>query len=182
MQLWEGIQTIRVFNFSRFRRCILLLWNTWRVGHRRRKSVASTRQIDRRMKNGHRLYLSLIADAFSRMVVGYHVADTLEAVETAKALQMAMMMHRRRSPISYPSDGIRAARHEVILAFGPLQEGFTINAKRSHNERRQRRSNVRLPQVRGRDCVRPVDWQASSGPAWESCSMSRDNCKVPRAF
>lgn len=43
-----------------------------------------------RMKNGHHLYISLITDAYSRMIVGYHVADNLEAVETVKALRMAM--------------------------------------------------------------------------------------------
>ncbi len=43
-----------------------------------------------RMKNGCHLYISLITDAYSRMIVGYHVAETLEAVETLKALKMAL--------------------------------------------------------------------------------------------
>jgi len=38
---------------------------------------------------GH-VYISLITDAFSRKIVGYHVADTLEAVETAQALKEAL--------------------------------------------------------------------------------------------
>jgi transposase InsO family protein len=36
------------------------------------------------------LYLSLVTDAFSRKVVGYHIAENLEAVNTLQALQMAL--------------------------------------------------------------------------------------------
>ena len=35
-------------------------------------------------------YLSLITDAFSRKIVGYHVAQSLHAINTYKALQMAL--------------------------------------------------------------------------------------------
>lgn len=35
-------------------------------------------------------YISFITDAYSRKVVGYHVADTLEAIHTMEALQMAI--------------------------------------------------------------------------------------------
>ena len=36
------------------------------------------------------LYISLITDAYSRKIVGYHVAETLESVETLHALKMAL--------------------------------------------------------------------------------------------
>jgi transposase InsO family protein len=36
------------------------------------------------------LYLSLITDAYSHKIMGYYIADTLEAVHTTKALQMAL--------------------------------------------------------------------------------------------
>lgn len=36
------------------------------------------------------LYISLVTDAYSRKIVGYHVAKTLESIETIKALRMAM--------------------------------------------------------------------------------------------
>lgn len=42
-----------------------------------------------RIGSGH-VYISLITDAFSRKVVGYHVAETLHTVETLKALKMAI--------------------------------------------------------------------------------------------
>ncbi len=37
------------------------------------------------------LYVSLITDAYSHKIVGYHVAETLESIETIEALQMALM-------------------------------------------------------------------------------------------
>jgi putative transposase len=37
------------------------------------------------------VYISFITDAYSRKIVGYHVADTLEAIHTIKALKMALM-------------------------------------------------------------------------------------------
>ena len=36
------------------------------------------------------IYISFITDAYSRKIVGYHVADTLEAIHTIKALEMAL--------------------------------------------------------------------------------------------
>jgi len=36
------------------------------------------------------VYISLITDAFSRKIVGYHVADTLDAIETVQALENAL--------------------------------------------------------------------------------------------
>lgn len=39
---------------------------------------------------GDYVYISLITDAYSHKVVGYHLAETLESIETLKALQMAL--------------------------------------------------------------------------------------------
>lgn len=36
------------------------------------------------------LYISFITDAYSHKIVGYHVAETLEAIESVKALKMAL--------------------------------------------------------------------------------------------
>lgn len=36
------------------------------------------------------LYVSLVTDAYSRKIVGYHLADTLDSMETIKALEMAL--------------------------------------------------------------------------------------------
>jgi transposase InsO family protein len=40
--------------------------------------------------NGGHVYISFITDAYSHKVVGYHVAETLEAVESVQALKMAL--------------------------------------------------------------------------------------------
>lgn len=40
-------------------------------------------------KGGH-YYISFITDAYSRKIVGYHVAETMEAVESLSALKMAI--------------------------------------------------------------------------------------------
>jgi len=40
-------------------------------------------------------YISLITDAFSRKIVGYHLAETLHADETVKALKMALLAQRK---------------------------------------------------------------------------------------
>jgi hypothetical protein len=40
--------------------------------------------------NGGHVYISFITDAYSHKVVGFHVAQTLEAVESVQALKMAL--------------------------------------------------------------------------------------------
>jgi len=42
-----------------------------------------------KIKNGH-VYISFITDAYSHKIVGYHVAQTLETVETIQSLRMAL--------------------------------------------------------------------------------------------
>jgi len=42
-----------------------------------------------KIKSGY-VYISFITDAYSHKVVGYHVAETLETVETVQALKMAL--------------------------------------------------------------------------------------------
>lgn len=42
-----------------------------------------------KIEEGH-LYISFVTDAYSRKIVGYHVADNLESIETIKALKMAI--------------------------------------------------------------------------------------------
>lgn len=39
---------------------------------------------------GKHLYISLVTDAYSHKIVGYHLAETLESIETIKAMQMAL--------------------------------------------------------------------------------------------
>lgn len=43
-----------------------------------------------KINSGEHLYISLVTDAYSRQIVGYHVANTLNAIESAQALKMAL--------------------------------------------------------------------------------------------
>ncbi len=43
-----------------------------------------------KITTGEHLYISLITDAWSRKIVGYHVAETMEAIQSIQALQMAL--------------------------------------------------------------------------------------------
>lgn len=43
-----------------------------------------------KITTGEHLYISLITDAYSRKIIGYHVAQTMEAIQSIEALQMAL--------------------------------------------------------------------------------------------
>ena len=43
-----------------------------------------------KIETGQHLYISLVTDAYSRKIVGYNVADTMEAIQSVSALQMAL--------------------------------------------------------------------------------------------
>ena len=43
-----------------------------------------------KINTGEHLYISFITDAYSHRIVGYHVAETLEAIESIHALKMAL--------------------------------------------------------------------------------------------
>jgi putative transposase len=72
------------------------------------------------------LYLSLITDAYSHKIVGYDIAETLEAVHTMSALKMALLQVSTTRPLIHHSDrGIQYCsgpyvkllqRHEVQIS------------------------------------------------------------------
>lgn len=70
--------------------------------------------------NGDRhLYISLVTDAYSKMIVGYHVADNLEAVGCLQALQMAVKSLKQtfgnRLPLCHHSDrGIQYCSNQYV--------------------------------------------------------------------
>ena len=49
-------------------------------------------------------YLSLVTDAYSRKIVGYHVHDSLQTEEVSGALKMALRTRRSRQPLIHHSD------------------------------------------------------------------------------
>lgn len=55
---------------------------------------------------GNYVYISLITDAYSHKIVGYHLAETLESIETMRALQMALknLPAELKEPLTHHSD------------------------------------------------------------------------------
>ncbi|OXJ37067.1 IS3 family transposase [Burkholderia sp. HI2714] len=50
------------------------------------------------------VYLSLVTDAFSRKIVGYHVHDSLQTEQVSQALKKALRTRRSRQPLIHHSD------------------------------------------------------------------------------
>ncbi|MEM5433592.1 IS3 family transposase, partial [Cupriavidus oxalaticus] len=50
------------------------------------------------------VYLSLVTDAYSRKIVGYHVHDTLQTEQVSQALKMALRSRRTRQRLVHHSD------------------------------------------------------------------------------
>ena len=50
------------------------------------------------------VYLSLVTDAYSRKIVGYHVHASLQTEEVAQALKMALRSRRSSLPLIHHSD------------------------------------------------------------------------------
>lgn len=69
--------------------------------------------------NGSYVYISFITDAFSHKIVGFHVAATLESVETIKALKMALS-GLFKSPechfelVHHSDRGVQYCHHEYV--------------------------------------------------------------------
>lgn len=63
------------------------------------------------------VYISLITDAFSHKIVGYHVADTLETVQTLEALKMAVqtLPMNHQGLIHHSDRGIQYCSNEYVL-------------------------------------------------------------------
>jgi transposase InsO family protein len=50
------------------------------------------------------VYVSLVTDAYSRKIVGYHVHDGLQTEQVSQALKMALRTRRSRQPLVHHSD------------------------------------------------------------------------------
>lgn len=79
-----------------------------------------------KIESGH-LYISFVTDAYSHKIVGYHVADNLESIETIKALSMAIeqsakplksLIHHSDRGIQYCSSGYVSLlrKHGIIIS------------------------------------------------------------------
>ena len=68
-----------------------------------------------RTKKGF-VYISFITDAYSRKIVGYHAADTLDAVHTLSALRMALKenQHPLNGLIHHSDRGVQYCSHDYV--------------------------------------------------------------------
>lgn len=70
-----------------------------------------------RIASGRFVYISLITDAYSHKIVGYHVANTLESIETLQALQMAIKQTEglKSGQLVHHSDrGVQYCSHNYV--------------------------------------------------------------------
>ncbi len=66
-------------------------------------------------KEGGFMYLSLITDAYSKKIVGYHIGETLAASHTVKALEMALSNKDSVEQLIHHSDrGMQYCCHEYV--------------------------------------------------------------------
>lgn len=83
------------------------------------------------------VYISLITDAYSHKIVGYHVADTLETVQTLEALKMAVQnLPMNHNGLTHHSDrGIQYCSSEYvqILQHHNIQISMTENSDPREN-------------------------------------------------
>jgi putative transposase len=61
------------------------------------------------------LYLSLITDKYSRQIVGWHVAESLEALGCVRALEMALaVLPERARPVHHSDRGSQYCCHQYV--------------------------------------------------------------------
>jgi len=67
--------------------------------------------------SGNYLYISLITDAYSHKIIGYHLAETLESVETIQALKMALRQlppSLTQKPIHHSDRGVQYCSESYV--------------------------------------------------------------------
>jgi len=98
-----------------------------------------------RKANGF-LYLSLITDAYSRKVVGYHMAESLEAVNTLQALKMALELNRRplNNLIHHSDRGIQYCSYNYVnlLTFYKINISMTESGDPLENPLAERMNGI----------------------------------------
>lgn len=85
-----------------------------------------------KIKKEKHVYISFITDAYSHKIVGYQVADTMEAIESIKALQMALSALGAESHLNliHHSDrGIQYCSH----AYVKLLQDYNIKISMTEN-------------------------------------------------
>jgi transposase InsO family protein len=96
---------------------------------------------------GNYLYISLITDVYSHKVVGYHLAETLESMETIKALKMALeqLPQSLTQPLIHHSDrGVQycSENYVKLLQDKDIQISMTENGDPLENAVAERMNGI----------------------------------------
>ena len=100
-----------------------------------------------KIKTGEHLYISFITDAYSRKIVGYQVAETMEAIESIQALQMALSALGAESHlhlIHHSDRGIQYCSHAYVklLQDNNIQISMTENGDPLENALAERINGI----------------------------------------
>lgn len=84
--------------------------------------------------NGKDLYISFITDAYSHKIVGYHVAETLEAIESIYALKMALSGLKKdevkKLQLIHHSDrGVQYCSHDYVKLLQDYEIAISMTEK-----------------------------------------------------
>lgn len=81
-----------------------------------------------RIDSGQFVYISFITDAFSHKIVGYHVADNLAAVETIKALRMALnqLQDQPQGLVHHSDRGVQYCSTDYVKELCKNQIGISM--------------------------------------------------------
>lgn len=92
------------------------------------------------------VYISLVTDAYSRKIVGYHVAKNLEAIETIKALKMAVedLQERPANLIHHSDRGLQYCSYEYVklLRDNDIKVSMTENGSPYENALAERMNGI----------------------------------------
>ncbi len=113
------------------------------------------------------VYLSLITDQYSHKIVGYHLASTLEAKDTLKALDMALEhLPAGATPIHHSDRGSQYCSHEYVqrLKDGGLSISMTEENHCAENAMAERMNGI-LKQEYSLGCVFRTGEQAGRAVA-----------------
>jgi putative transposase len=82
-----------------------------------------------KINSNNHVYISFVTDAYSHKIVGYHVAESLESVETIKALQMALSDLRSESHlqlIHHSDRGVQYCHHNYVKLLQDNKIGISM--------------------------------------------------------
>lgn len=96
--------------------------------------------------NSGYVYISLITDAYSRKIVGYNVADTLDAIETRQALMNAIskLKWRHKGLIHHSDRGFQycSAEYVNLLKENEIEISMTENGDPYENAQAERVNGI----------------------------------------